>query len=302
MCRVFDFVLLLTVLALVQSLVVNDFSALSFDENRRLTNHWVLHSNNPLCSSHVTRAWKEVGSPEDIQQIGAVDQAALSALFGTQDPTQSCQVVCLEKGTLDTQLTYALPERKFEVFYDQHQATVDFLQVNCRQAEVGFLSFLPHVVDIFWINFDGEKLLLNELEAGERYTFWTTSFFGHVFELYNHETGEYLETFRVTHAGFHVLGKAKSLVRAFDPTPIVRETIDNEWVRSRRVKHTFTELGFDKGQLPLDLYTSMSTYYYNNRHSKALEEWDTKGVFVNWWERDVFMIGMPWGLKVSAHY
>jgi hypothetical protein len=43
----------------------------------------------------------------------------------------------------------------------------------------------------------------------------------------------------------------------------------------------------------------MSTYYYNNRMNKMREEWDTKGVFVNWWEKDVYMIGMPWVLKVG---
>jgi hypothetical protein len=41
----------------------------------------------------------------------------------------------------------------------------------------------------------------------------------------------------------------------------------------------------------------MSTYYYNNRANQFKEEWDSKGVFVNWWEVDAQFIGMPWRLK-----
>jgi hypothetical protein len=41
----------------------------------------------------------------------------------------------------------------------------------------------------------------------------------------------------------------------------------------------------------------MTTFYYNNRNNKAREEWDTKGVFVNWWERDAYLISVPHGLK-----
>lgn len=63
------------------------------------------------------------------------------------------------------------------------------------------------------------------------------------------------------------------------------------------MKRTFTELGFDKGKLPLDLFADMSTYYYNNRHQKFREEWDGKGLYVNWWEQDAFMIALPNQLK-----
>ena len=72
----------------------------------------------------------------------------------------------------------------------------------------------------------------------------------------------------------------------------------SEWNTSRSIKRTFTALGFEKGELPPDLYGSMSTYYYNNRHSKRREEWESLGgIFINWWERDVYVIEMPWSLK-----
>ena len=41
----------------------------------------------------------------------------------------------------------------------------------------------------------------------------------------------------------------------------------------------------------------MYRYYYNNQLHLAKEEWNNKGVYVNWWEVQSYMIGMPWKLK-----
>jgi hypothetical protein len=78
----------------------------------------------------------------------------------------------------------------------------------------------------------------------------------------------------------------------------VEETFKMEWNRANRVTRTFTGLGFAKGRLPTELWSSISAYYYNNREHKIIEEWDSKGLYVNWWERDVYFIPMPWELKV----
>jgi len=67
----------------------------------------------------------------------------------------------------------------------------------------------------------------------------------------------------------------------------VHGTFQSEWQRSNRVTRTFTELGFAKARLPEDLYASIQTYYYNNQHHLAKEEWNNKGVYVNWWEVQV---------------
>ena len=65
-----------------------------------------------------------------------------------------------------------------------------------------------------------------------------------------------------------------------------------EWQRSRRVTRTFTEYGFNKGKLPLDLYSSMESYHYNNKEHFAREEWESRGLHVNWYQAEVFMLGM----------
>jgi hypothetical protein len=79
----------------------------------------------------------------------------------------------------------------------------------------------------------------------------------------------------------------------------VRQTFDAEWDRAHLIKRTFTEFGFNRRKLPQDLWNSLQTYYYNNRDHAVREEWETKGLFVNWWEVDPYMIVMPWELKVG---
>ena len=61
----------------------------------------------------------------------------------------------------------------------------------------------------------------------------------------------------------------------------IKHTLYNEWKRSAKVTRSFSELGFQKGRLPDDIFASMGAFYYNNRHNKVREEWDGKGVFVN---------------------
>jgi hypothetical protein len=194
------------------------------------------------------------------------------------------------------------------------------------KAEIGWISYHPGVADVFWINDDNEYIKSGTLKYGERNTVWLQSRIGHRFEIVGQtdkkvwwtnwhyvEGDEYKGTeapegVRLTVAGYndvgvmhdsiHIIGDPGSGV---DPkmnnTNAIRQTLDHEWERSRRIKRTFTEVGFGKARLPIDLFQSISTYYYNNRMNKVREEWDKKGVYVNHWQADVFLIGMPWDLK-----
>jgi hypothetical protein len=74
--------------------------------------------------------------------------------------------------------------------------------------------------------------------------------------------------------------------------------LKDEWDRALDVKRTFTDIGFARSKLPLDLFGSMSAYHYNNRDNMVPEEWNDGGVIVNWWEADVFMVHIPFELKV----
>jgi hypothetical protein len=100
---------------------------------------------------------------------------------------------------------------------------------------------------------------------------------GHEFEMVDDVTKEVVGAYTIKQHSYFVIGKRESRRFERDVTADVEQTFVGEWARSRKVSRTFTELGFSIGKLPLDLWGSMSTYYYNNRENKIVEEWDHKG-------------------------
>ena len=101
---------------------------------------------------------------------------------------------------------------------------------------------------------------------------------GHEFIVVDNVTGDILYTYEITCHSFFVIGEIGTQTRLRDDAQQkIQDTLHAEWFRHKNVKRTFTELGFAKGQLPLDLFASMQTYYYNNRQHKLREEWDAKG-------------------------
>lgn len=145
--------------------------------------------------------------------------------------------------------------------------------------EAGFVSHLDTVLTLFWINpISGAKINSGTLKYGERNTVWTSTRLGHKFELIDEFTNELMGAYTIQHDSFFVIGKSKSRLYDRDVVRLVEETFKGEWERSRRIKRTFTELGFTLGKLPPDLWGSMSAYYYNNRENKVDEEWASKGI------------------------
>ena len=188
-------------------------------------------------------------------------------------------------------------------------------------AEVGWVSYYRGTAKLYWIDDDNERHPSGTIRYGEKETLWISSRLGHRFEIVGEDgsiwwTNDYdvdenlpmgtqegnivsrIQDVGVRHHTVHRLGDPKSGVRpSMNHSKTIYRALKTEWSRSRVVKRSYTELGFAHSKLPLDLYTSMSTYYYNNAQNYAREEWEDKGVFVNWWQADCFMIGMPWGLK-----
>jgi hypothetical protein len=50
----------------------------------------------------------------------------------------------------------------------------------------------------------------------------------------------------------------------------VKKLYQDEYISAQKVKRTFTEIGFAKGKLPVDLFSSITTFYYNNKDHLAL--------------------------------
>ena len=199
-------------------------------------------------------------------------------------------------------MQYPLPEKVHRVDVNEGSSSspAEWLHTHCSKAEVGFVNQGTDLMELYWVNGD-QRQPSGELDIGEKNSRWIQTFIGHQFAVVNTRTlDETLVT--VEHDGFHVLGSA--------PPPVVveqdfrenlddriRMTVQEEWRKSRKVTRTFTGLGFSKGRLPPDLWASLSAYHYNNRAHMMREEWGGKGLFVNWWDVDARMIGMPWDLK-----
>jgi hypothetical protein len=279
---------LLYLLSLVKhcSGIINDLSELPLDSNGHLSSHWLLTSSgcNELLR-HVQHTEHLVLRKQDVMS----DEIALQ-LLGKYSP---CTAVALERGTPGYQLEHVMPEYIFSGI-----SNIDDWLRNLRKAEVGFMHFNQNPIGIFWV--DGtRRVRLTTIGEGEKHTFWTQSYLGHQFELKDNVTKKTLATYIVEFNAFYCVGDPGTQTREFPAEATrVKNTFRDEYDRSLEVTRTFTKLGFNKGRLPADLFSSIEAYYYNNQNHLAIEEWSRKGgVHVNWYEVPAYLIQMPWQLK-----
>ena len=272
---------------------------LKFDGNNRLTQHYlVFRGGDGRCRNNVVEATKRA-QPE-YRVVGEASGSLAALLFAEADTASSgnCSVMCINRGSMRDFVQHVIPEKR----HDGKDVTTlqQFISERCQRAEFGFINWTPHNLVIYWINTDGERVKVGDLLQKEVNTQWQTTILGHKFEVVD-ETGPeeiIIRSFTVEYDAFNVLGDAGSrVIDRHNVTREVQETLAMEWHRHNRVTRSFTEVGFNKGRMPDDLWNSMSSYYYNNRFSKVREEWDSKGLYVNWWDVNAYMIGMPWGLK-----
>jgi hypothetical protein len=154
---------------------------------------------------------------------------------------------------------------------------------------------------MYWGQVEGvRKGFVHSIGYGEKKTICFDSFIGHWLEFEDDETKEVVHRHRVEHISMFAVGEAPPHGQTQgNVADQVKHTLGGEWRKMKNVRRTFTPLGFKKGRLPDDLWASIEAFYYNNRNYKVREEWEGKGVYVNWWEVDVFFIQIPWKLKFS---
>ena len=119
--------------------------------------------------------------------------------------------------------------------------------------------------------------MVDEIFPGESGTHWSHSSLGHTFEIKDMAKDVIMGTYTLKHDSYFVLGTNLNQKVERNITEQVAATFKREYKISHQVTRTFTELGFSIGKLPLDLWGSISAYYYNNQMNKIREEWDTKG-------------------------
>ena len=289
-----SFLIIILVLATCFSFLnaISHIEELQFNEDSRLPTHVLLYDGNPQC--HANFANFHLAE----RPIYSIQSSELAAKFfphseGTQTRQYKCAVVCLERGTHISHVYHPLD---YHVIVDSNDFAND-INANCQSAEVGFLSYLDEDSTVYWLNENEERFEIGLLKPGERNTFWIQSYLGHRFQIVD-VNEEIASDFVVEFNAIIPVGHYTSHVKPREVREEVRRTFDSEWKRANRVQRTFTEFGFSKGRLPTDIFASMSSFYYNNREKATIEEWGGKGVFVNWWEKDVFFVSMPFKLKV----
>jgi hypothetical protein len=264
---------------------------LDYDENQRLSTHYLLYTGNGCARvDHLALDFREV-----LEAKGELKDLFFrnSDNFG-----KTCSLVCLERGTHYDHVAYPTPQQQ-HVVAGINEDPMSWIVPNCQAAELGLISYLDSEAPVYWIDHNKERVNVGTIEPGERNTFWITSYLGHEFEVVNPADETDVYHYTVKYNSINAIGEYVSGLMERDVHEEVHSTFEQEWVRAHQVKRTFTPFGFNKGKLPLDLFSSMSAYYYNNRNAATVEEWEQKGVFVNWWERDVFFISMPFKLKVT---
>lgn len=287
--------------------VVNSVTEdLSYDENQRLASHQFLY---PVGSQCVDKMLAGIGKTALVGfEVHPVAGEALKELFPNIDGgSGGCHALCMERGVEKSVAGAVMPERQYHHESDDvsmtHKKLKDWFWAECKRVEVCFLNYYSKdfPINVYWLPETGEKKVQKEgLLFGERKAFCFNSLIGHKFQAEDGETGEIIETVTIEFTTIKAFGESPvSDVRPpdHDYEREIANTLNHEWDKHHWIKRTFSPLGFRKGRLPNDLFASMGALQYNNRFNKVREEWKGKGLFVNWWETDVYFIQIPWKLK-----
>eukprot|EP01036_Dinobryon_divergens_P044116 gene44116-58835_t len=230
--------------------------------------------------------------PNFPRNISSISTDVASALL--PDSNNACSMVCLDKGMPRDLMAFSAPSS----IYNGKESIEKWFKNSCLYAHMGMRSYLENSVTVYWLNGMEERVEIGILRSSDTSGLWQNVVLGHVFEAVDSITKEVLGTYTITYNIFIVLGMPTSSVQDLPYVDTsIKKVLDIEYQRSRRVTRTFTEFGFGKGRLPNDVLASIMTYYYNNRHHMVREDWYGKGFFVNWWEKDAFMIDVPGPLK-----
>ena len=139
---------------------------------------------------------------------------------------QGCWGICVDRGTTKDLIEHPMLYHIYsEATEDVDMAT--WYSENCQQAEIGFVSYHPTPLDVYWIAPWGEKLHRAILEKGEKYTFWSQSWLGHQFELIDSRTNEIVMKRTVEFNGIHAVGEKPTLKKTLSMEREIENTLVN---------------------------------------------------------------------------
>jgi hypothetical protein len=283
----------------VQAATITDASQLHVDKNSRLTTNYLFYAASADCASELE------GAAWGMREVVGVSDEIMSKMLKTPVTDSSrCPLVCIEKGYLAEFIIHPLPEsvgldvENFDAFVSDH----------CQTVDLHYCNYHSRTVNVYWIDGNGNRHFQGDVTPKEHVGYGTQkTYLGHSFEFRDKQTDELLREVTVTHEMAINIGSkppnpalqhADAFVARLNQTAI--DTFEQEWMRSHKVKRTFSEFGFQKSKLPLDVWASMTAYYYNNEKEAISEDWTGNGIFVNWWEQNSVITRMTHRLRVRA--
>jgi len=172
--HVFIWLLILSFVSLAKSeqMVISELNELPLDENNRLQSHWLLYSNTETCKSAMKSYWQD--DETSLRNVAALEGNANSIMFSNSVLNKSsCTFICLERGTLDDHISYALPIKTY--FHESNmnvKGLHKFFLKSCQAVELGFILYEVPVAEIYWVDSSGELKYLMDINSGEQSTVW----------------------------------------------------------------------------------------------------------------------------------
>ena len=276
-------------------------NGLSYDENGRLASYHLVFPSGDMAKN--CPAAKSTSKHYGIIQT-ALQGDALELVFPDYNATDEdapCMAACLERGAEASIAGYPMPHRRFNA----SDTDTDFDQwhsAECSSVEVCLMNYHDEEYEIenYWVPPNGEPRLNQAMKYGEKHTRCFMSFLGHEFIVKATRDGSTVAEYTIEFPIILPFGKQPRNNLNIDGGQFdqqIRGTLKQEWQKKDVPQRTFSPLGFSKGKLPNDVFAAMGAFHYNNRNHKSREEWRGKGVFVNWWESDVYLIQIPWTIK-----
>jgi hypothetical protein len=245
---------------------INQLSQLKYDDNNRLIRNHMLYEKCFLSSEIIS--WKHYVNQNYTESRGMVK--AVADIFRTKNDT-SCMAVCLRKGTFRDHVQYPLPHFIYSRGVTDLQQWMD----DCEAVELGIIT--PRgdtVVNLNVVQENGKSKTVLTFNYGTDTHLWSNVPIGAVYEMTDAHSDKLLGRVVVESSGVEVLSPEKFA----DPETrhSKRENINGTfskcWQDAQSVRRTFSSRGFEKFRLPMDLWSLLSTYHYNNRDKFVPEE------------------------------
>ena len=156
--------------------VITSLKDLTLDENNHLSGHWILYPKG-RCEDTIQSNWNSL-NPE-LRTLSSIKNDELSSLFFPNFlNNNNCYAVCVERGTPESLLTKPLPEKVYSGDANDSADLSSWMSQECLRIEMGWVSYHPNPVDMFWQRESGELVNVGKLDYGERHTVWQQTTLG----------------------------------------------------------------------------------------------------------------------------